>query len=226
MKKITLLTLSLSSILTFAQTGSDNMAVSAQGEMFFMMGKKNISNGEVIDGVPYANGAEFVKVQIPNYNKSTPELRYNANKDEMEFKNGNDIYYVNKQPQIRIDFLSLKKSYECLNYSINDKDYFGYLVILVDNAKYSLYKKEFIEIIKGEKGSNPFVTDQNDFYSPVKNQYLLKKGNQFFRISKNTKELVKLFDNNPSHESYIKSNKIDLSKENDLIKFVKFANEQ
>ncbi|WP_260442781.1 hypothetical protein [Elizabethkingia anophelis] len=188
-----------------------------------MMGKKNISNGEVIDGVPYANGAEFVKVQIPNYNKSTPELRYNANKDEMEFKNGNDIYYVNKQPQIRIDFLSLKKSYECLNYSINDKDYFGYLVILVDNAKYSLYKKEFIEIIKGEKGSNPFVTDQNDFYSPVKNQYLLKKGNQFFRISKNTKELVK---NNPSHESYIKSNKIDLSKENDLIKFVKFANEQ
>lgn len=204
MKKITLLTLSLFSILTFAQTGSDNMAVSAQGEMFFMMGKKNISNGEVIDGVPYANGAEFVKVQIPNYNKSTPELRYNANKDEMEFKNGNDIYYVNKQPQIRIDFLSLKKSYECLNYSINDKNYFGYLVILVDNAKYSLYKKEFIEIIKGEKGSNPFVTDQNDFYSPVKNQYLLKKGNQFFRISKNTKELVKLFDNNPSHESYIK----------------------
>lgn len=52
----------------------------------FYDGKKNISNGEVIDGVPYANGAEFVKVQIPNYNKSTPELRYNANKDEMEFK--------------------------------------------------------------------------------------------------------------------------------------------
>lgn len=40
MKKITLLTLSLFSILTFAQTGSDNMAVSAQGEMFFMMGKR------------------------------------------------------------------------------------------------------------------------------------------------------------------------------------------
>ena len=56
------------------------------------------------------------------------------------------------------------------------------------------------------------------------NIYLKRKS--IFRISKNTKELVKLFDNNPSHESYIKSNKIDLSKENDLIKFVKFANEQ
>ena len=58
------------------------------------------------------------------------------------------------------------------------------MVVLVDNAKFSLYKKESIEIVKGEKGSNPFVTDQNDFYGKVKNQYLLKKGNHFSKISK------------------------------------------
>ncbi|MDX8571522.1 hypothetical protein OZ666_07505 [Elizabethkingia sp. HX QKY] len=201
------------------------MAVSAQGEMFFMMGKKNILNEKGIDGSPYVNGINFIKAQIPNYNKSIPDLRYNANSDEMEFRNENDIYFVNKQPQIKIDFLSLKKSYECLNYSINDKNYFGYLVVLVDNAKYSLYKKESIEIIKGEKGSNPFVTDQNDFYGKVKNQYLLKKGNHFSKISKNVKDIIDLFDNKTGVENYIKTNKIDLSKEDDLIKFVKYANE-
>ncbi|WP_407535286.1 hypothetical protein [Elizabethkingia miricola] len=225
MKKIFLLPVSFFSILTFAQTGSDNMAVSAQGEMFFMMGKKNILNEKGIDGSPYVNGINFIKAQIPNYNKSIPDLRYNANSDEMEFRNENDIYFVNKQPQIKIDFLSLKKSYECLNYSINDKNYFGYLVVLVDNAKYSLYKKESIEIIKGEKGSNPFVTDQNDFYGKVKNQYLLKKGNHFSKISKNVKDIIDLFDNKTGVENYIKTNKIDLSKEDDLIKFVKYANE-
>ncbi|MCL1669297.1 hypothetical protein M2T82_14610 [Elizabethkingia ursingii] len=225
MKKIFLLPVSFFSILIFAQTGSDNMAVSAQGEMFFMMGKKNILNEKGIDGSPYVNGTNFIKAQIPNYNKSIPDLRYNASSDEMEFRNENDIYVVNKQPQIKIDFLPLKKSYECLNYSINDKNYFGYLVVLVDNAKYSLYKKESIEIIKGEKGSNPFVTDQNDFYGKVKNQYLLKKGNRFSKISKNVKDIIDLFDNKAGVENYIKTNKIDLSKEDDLIKFVKYANE-
>ncbi|WP_411897229.1 hypothetical protein [Elizabethkingia occulta] len=225
MKKIFLLPVSFFSMLIFAQTGSDNMAVSAQGEMFFMMGKKNIINEKAIDGSPYVNGNNFIKVQIPNYNKSIPDLRYNANSDEMEFRNENDIYFVNKQPQIKIDFLSLNKSYECLNYNINDKNYFGYLVVLVDNAKFSLYKKESIEIVKGEKGSNPFVTDQNDFYGKVKNQYLLKKGNHFSKISKNVKDIINLFDNKTDVENYIKTNKIDLSKENDLIKFVKYTNE-
>ncbi|WP_454060613.1 hypothetical protein [Elizabethkingia ursingii] len=225
MKKIFLLPVSFFSMLIFAQTGSDNMSVSAQGEMFFMMGKKNIINEKAIDGSPYVNGTNFFKVQIPNYNKSIPDLRYNANSDEMEFRNENDIYFVNKQPQIKIDFLSLNKSYECLNYNINDKNYFGYLVVLVDNAKFSLYKKESIEIIKGEKGSNPFVTDQNDFYGKVKNQYLLKKGNHFSKISKNVKDIIDLFDNKAGVENYIKTNRIDLSKENDLIKFVKYANE-
>ena len=58
------------------------------------------------------------------------------------------------------------------------------MVVLVDNAKFSLYKKESIEIVKGEKGSNPFVTDQNDFYGKVKNQYLLKKEIIFLRFQK------------------------------------------
>ena len=224
MKKIHLLSASFFSILAFAQTGTDNMAVSAQGEMFFMMGKKNVSSDNNIDGTPYADGDKFVKVKIPNYNKPIQDMRYNVYADEMEFRNGIDTYFLNKQPLIKIEFPSLKKTYECINYTFNEKTYLGYLVVLAEGSKYSLYKKESMEILKGEKAANPFVKDQNDFYSKVKSYYLLKKGNRFIKLSKNTKDVSSAFDNPSSIEDFIKTNKINLSKEDDLIKLINFTN--
>ncbi len=80
-------------------------------------------------------------------------------------------------------------------------------------------------INEGEKGSNAFVKDANDYYAKAKDVYLLKKGNQFFKLSKNGKDVLKLVDNKPEIEGFIKSNKINFSKESDLIKFINFVNQ-
>lgn len=187
--------------------------------------RKLIGDTETRDGSPYFNGDTFKKASIYGYSKDIPDLRYNAFSDEMEFYNGKDIYSANKENGQIIKFND-GKIYECLNYNLDGKDKLGYLVQLVSNPeKYSLYKREKIELLKGEKSNNGITKDRNDYYAKEKDVYIIQKNGVFTKIAKNKKEFLNdfMFKKNELNE-FIKEKQINLKLESDLIKLIVYMN--
>jgi len=223
MKKIILIAVLLTADTIFAQAGNENISFSTGN--FFMRGNRPSTKEKIIDGTPYINGSDFTKVIIKGYSKNVQNLRYNAYDDEMEFKEGEDVYFTNKEEGLKIDFPALKKTYQCLNYSYDNKNRFGYLVLLVDNQKYSLFKREKIELLKGEKSPNAYSKDANDYYAKEKDVYLIKKDNTFSKLPKNQKEFINDFSiNKTEFDKLIKDNKLNFSKEEDLKKIITYLN--
>ena len=96
---------------------------------------------------------------------------------------------------------------------------------LIENPKLSLYKREKIELLKGEKSPNAYSKDANDYYAKEKDLYVVKKEDKFFKLSKNIKDFISDFslENNEVADFY-KKNKLNFSKEEDLIKLFNFIN--
>ena len=223
MKKFFLLLMLTFQFLCFGQVGNENVSFSTGN--FFMRGGRPSTKEYTMDGSPYINGKEFEKVVIAGYSKNVQNLRYNAYDDEMEFKQGDDIYATNKENGIKIEFPNLKKAYLCTNYSLDSKNKFGYLAILAEGPQYSLYKVERVELLKGEKSPNAFSKDANDYFAKQKDVFLVKRNNSFIKLGKNQKDIMDQFSvNKQDFEKMEGGKKLNLTKESDLIKFVNYLN--
>ncbi|WP_223558173.1 hypothetical protein [Chryseobacterium lathyri] len=214
------------SLFSFAQNANKSGNISTNNaQRLPFEDRKLIGDTEIRDGSPYVNGNGFKKVSISGYSNNVPDLRYNAFSDEMEFLNGKDTYSANKENGQIIKFVD-GKVYECLNYNLEGKDKFGYLVQLVNNPeKYSLYKREKIELLKGEKSPNGITKDRNDYYAKEKDVYIIKKNGSFTKMAKNKKDLLSDFPiKSDEVETFIKEKQVNFKSEADLIKLVTYMN--
>lgn len=208
----------------FCQNTSTGGAINTNDGRVFLSPKRTIAPSEIIDGSPYYNGNDFKKVFISGYSKNVQDLRYNSYSDEMEFSDGSDVFSINKESGMIVNFTTINKIYECISYNIEGRDKFGYLVQLVINPdKYSLYKKEKTELLKGEKSPNGITKDRNDYFVKDKELYILKNKDAFISFPKSKKEFTNKF-NNSQMEVYMKQNNINLKKESDLIKLISYMN--
>lgn len=208
--------------MTSAQVGNEN--VSFSGGNFFLRASRPTTIEYIIDGNPYVNSKEFKQVIIPGYSSNSQKLRYNGYEDEMEFQDGGEIYYATKELGLKITFKDLNKTYEILDYSYDNKKRIGYLVVLVDHPEISLYKRERVELLKGEKSPSAFGKDANDYFAKERDLYLVKKGSEFFKFPKNSKEFVEKFPvDKPHFQKFIKTNKLSFTKEEDMIKIISFV---
>lgn len=223
MKYIFVFAFMLFDCLAFAQVGNENVYSNAGN--FFRTVNRPTNKEYVIDGSPYVNSKSFEHVIVPGYSSNIQNLRYNGYEDEMEFEEGDQLYYANKEEGLKIDFPNLKKTYQILNYSFDYKSRFGYLVLLVDNPKYSLYKREKVELLSGEKSPSAYGKDTNDYYAKERDLYLVKKDFEFFKFPKNTKEFVARFSiDKTEFEKFVKTNKLSFSKEQDMTKMIEYLN--
>ncbi|CEJ68335.1 hypothetical protein SAMN05421866_1673 [Chryseobacterium oranimense] len=224
MKKITFIITILVGQSLFSQN-TDILNVVTTPDGFYSKPGRVHKEDRKIDGSPYINGDKFEKVTIKDYSKNVQDLRYNAYQDEMEFKMGEELYNANKTEGLKIHFPALKKTYESLTYSYEGKTKTGYLVILVDNPKFSLYKREKMELMGGTKSNNGFTKDANDYYEKDKDLYLIAKDKKFFKFPKNSADAAAIFSvDKKDLDNFVKSNKINFNKESDMIKLVEFIN--
>jgi hypothetical protein len=225
MKKILFIVLGFLAQSLYSQN-SDILNVVTTPDGFYSKPAKVHKEDRKIDGSPYINGDKFEKVLIKDYSNNLQDLRYNANQDEMEFKVDNELYYANKSDDLKIQFPSLAKTYQSLTYVYDGKKKSGYLVLLVDNPKFSLYKREKIELMTGTRSNNGFTTDANDYYEKDKDLYLFSKDKKFDKFPKNISDAAQAFMIDKKElENFTKTNKINFSKEPDLIKLVEFINQ-
>ncbi|OBS12081.1 hypothetical protein ATE49_08135 [Elizabethkingia miricola] len=212
------------SLFAFSQMGNDN--VSYSNGFFFTRANRPTNIEYTMDGNPYINGKEFRKVAIDGYSKNVQNLRYNAYEDEMEFMQDGKNYFANKEEGIVIKMPEINKTYKAIKYLYNDKSYFNYLVALSLGSKFNLYKKESIELLKGEKSPSAYGKDANDYFTRAKDLYLIGNKKVLDKFPKTTKEAIALFSpvKNDVAE-FIKNQKINVNKEEDMIKLVNFVNQ-
>ncbi|GAA5093255.1 hypothetical protein GCM10023210_23460 [Chryseobacterium ginsengisoli] len=224
MKRAFLILFGLSMSITNGQVGNENISYSSGN--FFMRANRPTTKEYTIDGTPYINGNSFSKVIIKDYSKNVQDLRYNAYEDEMEFKNGEELFYANKENNLKIQFPTLNKTYKCFNYSYDGKSKLGYLVVLVEDPKFSLYKRERVELLNGEKSTNAYTKDANDYYAKEKDLYLVSSTSQLSKFPKNVGDAADFFSIDKKElEIFFKTNKINISREADMIKLVEFINQ-
>lgn len=209
--------------LAEAQAGNENVSYSSGH--FFMRANRPTNKEYIIEGSPYSNGDKFTKVVIKGFGTNVQDLRYNAYEDEMEFKSGDELFFANKEEDLIITFKDLNKKYKCLKYLHDGKYVFGYLQLLVDNPKISLYKREKVELLKGEKSTNAYSKDANDYYAKMKDIYLVNHKERLVKFPKNVSDASEFFSIDKKLLSdFVTNNKMNFSKESDMIKLIEFVN--
>ena len=173
-----------------------------------------------IKGSIYLND-DFMPAKINDDNRII-SVRYDAYRDQMEIKKDNDIYYLPKQTNYFLKFLTDNKIYRV--YKNNEKD--GFFLMIHNDKKIQLLLKEKIELLEEIKPKNGYEKYKPAELKKVKNNFYFGfNDNSTKNIPKNKKELLELFPSqNNELEKYIKANKIKLSKQDDLIKLTSYLN--
>lgn len=159
-------------------------------------------------------------------------LRYNAYKDEMEFEQDGNTYYLIKSDNVRINFFHHNKVYQYTSFlDANKVAHRGFLIeLLVNNEKtskeiLSLYKRENITYIPARPTTTGYEASKSAEYKKSKDAFFIKKGDEIVAFPKNRRELRKMFPDKSSQISnFLKENNVSFSKEEDLITLTKFLN--
>lgn len=175
-----------------------------------------------IDGSPYINDA-YLPATIEGYKGVTLPIRYNAQKDEMEFLRENKKFHVAKSDSLEVKILN--KLYKYLEYQTKTDKEQGFLVVVNEGKNYSLYRKEKIVLVQASSSSGAYAMDSNAYYRKTDDKFYLSVPGKIIFMPGKKKELIALFpDKSAQIEEYVKKNKVSFDKENDLIGLVNFLN--
>ena len=141
----------------------------------------------------------------------------------------NVAYLLNKyRKDITVELIALNKTYQNFTYIDSDNNSsFGYFVIMTDpNENIKLLKKETIKFVNEKVNVTGYGTARPAQYKRTNDKYFIKiKDQSAVLLTNNKKEIAKLF---PKHEnevlSFIKSEKLKLKSEEDLLKLISFLN--
>jgi hypothetical protein len=228
MKNILLTTiLSLFTIQSFAQQGiSYSGGTSTKMDYAFLSLKDDNDMG--VRGSKYLSD-NFVRAKISDFEDKVFAVRYDIFNDQMEFQGGNNqIYIMNKEERSRkITFLDSNDVYSIFDFKSDDGDTSsGYFTALSTDGDYQLLKKNKVIFIEEKVSATGYDAPKPAMYKKTKDRhYIIINGAPAVLVDTNKKRFVTLFKGQEKDAlSFIKKNKIKLSNDTDLIKFVNFLN--
>ncbi len=196
-----------------------------QSNLFSSRSAKNILSESDISGSPYLNN-EFILGSILTNDKiryiDIP-LRYNIYNDDMEFKNSEDTYLAIGDPTLVKMIIIGDDKFIYTDKRKKNGEQFGYYKLLEDGEiklllKYNVVFKKAVPTTGYEEAEPPKLERISDTY------YILQGNNEPQQISKK-KDIDLIFGPKSSEiDNYIKKEKLNVKKEEDLIKLVEFVN--
>lgn len=204
--------------LFFQNLFSQQTILTGQGYNLTSIGSLSID--KMPEGKPKGSAyfnESFLSADIINFPTSYP-MRYNAYLDEMEYEVDGVLYNLDKISHSIVEFQGIKKKYVATTYNDGKNFVNGYLVELYGGENYSLYKREKVVYVAGTKAKTSMDMDTPAFFKPLKDTYFIKlKDGSTVEIPKSSSKFLKLLSaDSDKVGDFIKKNKIDLSKENDL----------
>jgi len=154
--------------------------------------------------------------------KDNVPMRYNAYADEVEIKkNAADQNYnaLIKDPDI---FAKVgKETYVFIPFQ-GSHEKGGYFSVLADGKNYSLYKKTTALFREPRKAETSYQKDIPPSFQKTVVYYLVKNG-QFLEMPNSKSRILNMMKSKKKEmDVFIKTNKIDLSKEADLVKTITY----
>jgi hypothetical protein len=176
-----------------------------------------------IEGSQYIN-KQFLPSVFSCLSESTPPIRYNVFKEEMEFMQDDKLYYVEKNDKCIISLSNNSYKY-FINYDKEKNS--GYMMILnkSNDPKYVLYKKDKVKFVPEYIPNSTYGREKPASYVIDKSKYYILMPDGLTEFPKKKSELLKLFPNNQvSIESFLTDKKISFSQESNLIELIDFIN--
>ncbi len=181
-------------------------------------------NSDVIEGSPYTNEA-FVKGEfttIDNSRYSDLMLRYNVFYDRMEFKLENDsVFFISEPEKIRL--LQIENTnYVYLPKTKNNGGYFE----LKYDQRIKLLIKNDIDFLHPTK-KEAYLEDKAPRFKRNPDKYYIQTEENSLILISNKKNLYEAFTQIANElKTYLKKEKINLRKEDDLLKLMVFLNDK
>lgn len=173
-------------------------------------------------GTYYINN-EFVPGKISNQ-KAVYLMRYNAYKDVMEMELNNKRYYFPLSTNYSVNFESLNKTYQVLDYKEKELTKKGLFVVVFIGEEISLYLKEkikFFEEVMPKTGYDKYKPPtlkrvDDEFYIGYKNSSAIE-------FPSKKKDILSLFASKTTEiEFFVNENKLGFKSAEDLIKIFRF----
>jgi hypothetical protein len=223
MKKLVVALTLLAVSFGYAQTrGGYDISSAGMGQVSDFGRKANAK--ENVNGSPYFVET-YLPVKLSSYENENILVRYNAADDEMEFNKNGQVFYVPKSDDLTIKFLNSGKEYHYTAYTDKGNATSGYLVLLSENTKVSLFKKEQIKFVPAKEAANSYDMGRPAEYKKTDDAFFLEYNGAIENFPKNKKELLRKFSQNEKEISdFLKQNKTSFSREADLIELTKFLN--
>lgn len=180
-------------------------------------GYKN-TRGSIYNTKEFQRGSIVVDGKVAASNVG---LRYNAQSEEIEYKkqlnsSGTVVNVLKKSENIEVRILNDRYVYRP-SPGKQYKD--GYLIVLEENEKLTLFKKLSKEFVEGKKSVNTYTRDVPDTFKERENLFIQLKGEDIKEVSNSRGKRKKIFSTNQSEMStFIKKEKLNLRKNEDLIK--------
>jgi hypothetical protein len=174
------------------------------------------------DGSPYYT-LQFVKgtAFLKDGNFATLPYRYDLFRDEIEFVKEDKIIWLIKQD---IKFVRYGPEMLIVTYSVTDTSRLGYF-FLKETGKYRLLIKRRIDYFP-EVQPKGYAATVPAYFKKALDEFYIQPEGYPAQLVKNKKELLAIFTDNQPALTFIKKEKIKYNREGDLIKLVRFLNEE
>ena len=187
-----------------------------------------VNEQEDYTGSPYFN-EDFVSGNILSKGKTIATnqiVRYNVNKEEFEIRDSKDSNSKTVKTILRSENITIEMGDHSFEYISDAKNKLrGYFIPLITGGKNSLYKKIKKEYIPSQKAINSMTSDVAALYKEKEILYLVDGDGKFIELTSSKKDRLNAFgDTKKNVKDYAKQNKLNLKKEEDLIKIVTYTN--
>jgi hypothetical protein len=178
-------------------------------------------------GTPYYN-ASFILGEIYQNNKliaNNIALRYNVAADEFEVKeslttDNSEARLLTKSSDV---FVKINKTifiFALYNGSIEGG---GYFQVIFEGEKYSFYKKLIKKLTPAKKAKTSITTDTPAIFTDKIIYFIVTKNGKYYEFPSSKSKKIKVFGSKKEIiKKYIKENKLNLNKEEDLKKTIQY----
>ncbi|RRQ47151.1 hypothetical protein [Chryseobacterium sp. SC28] len=186
-----------------------------------------INNGEAVLKYSDIQGDPFYKSGFSKAKVGDAEnilsVRYNMYKDAFEVLNDSDIYAIPRNNAFsKITFIPSNETFILLN---DDAGVAGYFLLLAEGRN-TLLKKMAVSYSPEMPAPNTMIAGSPARFDLQKPIYFIKTEDNFIKITKKAEDLINALpaDKKDVAKDFIKTNKIKMNEEADLIKLVTFLN--
>ena len=177
-----------------------------------------------IKGSPYENGGVFLPGNVYKDDKkvmSNVLMRYNAYSDHIQTTtDGKKVPtgIMLKDPGAIVE-IGAKNYIFFPQGTVPGKG--GYLELVSENAKASLYKRNNVTYVKGTKGRDSYTVDKPARFVDEITYYMVDKNAFFTILPQSKRKILEAFGSKEKEmKKYMKTNKLDIGDELDLAKLV------